>query len=145
MPLESRVDYLTLKTGQKFELPFAVLHRLRDEPAALDARRRGVPAAHSLQGVRREPDGRGVRGDLRALLPRARTCPTTRRSSKACSGTSLRPRGIPLRGCHPRDLIDQALALAEYLGEPRQLTPDLLEAACDVYFVEDAEPVPVYA
>ena len=25
VPLESRVDYLTLKTGQKFELPFAVM------------------------------------------------------------------------------------------------------------------------
>ena len=37
-----------------------------------------------------------------------------------------RPRGIPLRGCHPRDLIDQALSLAEYLGEPRRLTRELL-------------------
>ena len=23
------------------------------------------------------------------------------------------PRGIPLRGCHPRDLIEQALSLAQ--------------------------------
>jgi hypothetical protein len=55
------------------------------------------------------------------------------------------PRGIPLRGCQPRDLIDQALSLAEYLGEPRRLTPDLLRAACASYFVEDEEPAPVYA
>ena len=57
----------------------------------------------------------------------------------------FRPRGIALRGCHPRDLIDQALSLAEYLGEPRRLTPELLEAACATYFVEDEEPAPVYA
>ena len=31
-------------------------------------------------------------------------------------------RGIALRGCQPRDLIEHALALADYLGEPRQLT-----------------------
>ena len=28
---------------------------------------------------------------------------------------------------------------AEYLGEPRELTPELLEAACDAYFVDDTE------
>ena len=54
-----------------------------------------------------------------------------------------RPRGIALRGCQPRDLIDQALSLAEYLGEPRQLTPELLEGACAGYFVADEEPAPV--
>jgi hypothetical protein len=52
---------------------------------------------------------------------------------------SLEPRGVRFRGCHPRDLIDHALAYAEYLGEPRQLTPALLEAACAAYFVDDTE------
>ncbi len=28
------------------------------------------------------------------------------------------PRKIPLRGCQPRDLIDQVLSLADYRGEP---------------------------
>jgi SpoVK/Ycf46/Vps4 family AAA+-type ATPase len=56
-----------------------------------------------------------------------------------------RPRGIALRGCQPRDLIAQALSLGEYLGEPRRLTSELLQAACAGYFVEDEEPTPVYA
>ena len=50
-----------------------------------------------------------------------------------------RPRRIPLRGCHPRDLIDQALSLAEYRGETTRLTFTLLSSACDSYFVDDAE------
>jgi hypothetical protein len=41
------------------------------------------------------------------------------------------------RGCHPRDLINQALLLAEYRGEPPHLTAELLETACTSYFVED--------
>jgi len=45
-----------------------------------------------------------------------------------------------MRGCHPRDLIEQALAHADYMGEPRHLTYSLLEAACAGYFVDDAEP-----
>jgi hypothetical protein len=52
---------------------------------------------------------------------------------------SLEPRGVRFRGCHPRDLIDHALAYAEYLGEPKQLTPALLEAACAAYFVDETE------
>jgi hypothetical protein len=48
-----------------------------------------------------------------------------------------RPRGMTPRGCHPRDLINQALLLAEYRGEPPHLTAELLETACTSYFVED--------
>jgi len=56
-----------------------------------------------------------------------------------------RPRSIPLRGCHPRDLIKQALSLASYLDRPAHLTPDLLEAACNSYFVNDRQESVVYA
>jgi hypothetical protein len=55
------------------------------------------------------------------------------------------PRKIALRGCQPRDLIDQVLSLAEYRGEPRQLTSDLLEAACNSYFVDEREAPVVYS
>jgi hypothetical protein len=37
----------------------------------------------------------------------------------------------------PRDLINQALALAQYLDEPRRVTIPLVEAACDTYFVDE--------
>ena len=41
---------------------------------------------------------------------------------------------------HPRDLISQALALGQYLGQPPVLTIPLLDAAVATYFVEeDAE------
>ena len=51
----------------------------------------------------------------------------------------FRPRRIALRGCQPRDLVNQALAMAEYAGLERRLTSALLEAACSSYFVDDAE------
>jgi hypothetical protein len=51
--------------------------------------------------------------------------------------TFFDPRGILPRGCHPRDLIDQAISLADYRGDPHQLTNELLAAACDSYFVDD--------
>jgi hypothetical protein len=53
-----------------------------------------------------------------------------------------RPRQVPLRGCHPRDLIDHALSLAEYRAEPRRLTAELIDHACAVYFVDDRPVAP---
>ena len=55
------------------------------------------------------------------------------------SNAEIRSRGIAMRGCHPRDLIEHALAIAKYLDQPRQLTPALLSEACASYFVEDRD------
>ena len=49
----------------------------------------------------------------------------------------FRRRGIALRGCHPRDLIEHALALTDYTGAPRQLTAELLLDACTGYFLHE--------
>jgi len=57
----------------------------------------------------------------------------------------FRPRRIPLRGCQPSALIEQALALAEYAGQSRRLTIDLLTAAGNSYFVDDGETPTEYA
>ena len=40
------------------------------------------------------------------------------------------------------DLINQALALAAYRGAPRALSPALLDAACESYFVDDRDAAP---
>jgi len=42
-----------------------------------------------------------------------------------------------MRGCHPRDLIEHALSLADYCGQPNELTSELLESACATYFVDE--------
>jgi hypothetical protein len=47
--------------------------------------------------------------------------------------------GVSLRACQPRDLINQALLLADYRGAPRELTLELLEGACVAYFVDDRQ------
>jgi predicted ATPase with chaperone activity len=144
VPLESRVDFLTLQTGQKFELPFAVL----------------LVFATNLQPWTLVDEAflRRIHNKVFAESPTAEqfcaifeTCcgnrgvPYDRAVVEHLLSNYFRPRAIPLRGCQPRDLIDQALSLAEYLAEPRLLTTTLLEAACDGYFVEDSAPAPTYA
>ena len=137
VPLESRVDFLTLETGQKFDLPFCamVVFATNVKPGDLvdEAFLRRIhykvfaenpTKAEFLQIFEGCCRARGLAYDgliAEALL------------------AHLRSRNIRFRGCHPRDLIDQALAHAEYLGEPRELTAELLEAACAAYFVDDTE------
>ena len=43
-----------------------------------------------------------------------------------------------MRACQPRNLINQALGLASYLGKERRLTTELLQAACKTYFVVES-------
>jgi hypothetical protein len=139
VPLESRVDYLTLKTGQKFELPFLVLvvFATNVRPAELvdEAFLRRIHYKIFAENPTREDFIRIFEG----------VCNQNQIAFEPLLVQGLLdhyflPRGIPLRGCQPRDLIEQALARAAYLEVPRQLTFELLEAACASYFVdEDAQ------
>jgi hypothetical protein len=144
VPLENRVDYLTLQTGQKFEVPFDVLlvFATNLKPSSL------VDEAF-LRRIRYKVFAESP--TVREFHEIFRRCCADRHLAFDPSlvdgllHDSLRPRNVALRGCHPRDLIDQALSLADYRGEPRVLNADLLEAACAGYFVDDREPDPVYA
>jgi predicted ATPase with chaperone activity len=144
VPLESRVDYLTLQTGQKFELPFAVLlvfatnlppSKLVDEAFLRRIHYKVLAESPTIQEFREIFKGYCLKRDV----------PYRDDLVDDLLEGFYRPRGIALRGCQPRDLIEQALSLAEYLGEPKRLTSELLHSACEGYFVVDEEPEPVYA
>ena len=143
VPLETRVDFLTLRTGQKLELPFHVLvvfaTNLRPVELADEAFLRRIhykifatsPTVNDFMRIFetccREEDVLFDRSVVQEMLTRY-----------------YRPHKVQLRGCQPRDLIGQALSLARYLGQPRKLTPELLEVACESYFVDDEETPSVY-
>ena len=138
VPLESRVDFLTLNSGQKFELPFMVLvafaTNIRPQELVDEAFLRRIhykvlcesPSYEDYVHIFRNYCDTVNVGFDRELV-------------EDLLDNYYKPRSIPLRGCHPRDLIEQSLSLAEYLARPRELTPELLRAACDSYFVDDSE------
>ncbi len=140
VPLESRVDYLTLNNGQKFGLPFMVLvvfatnlrpRDLVDEAFLRRVRFKVLAESPSFEDFQHIFENCCRERDLTydPALPRH------------VVDHFLRPHNIQPRGCHPRDLIDQALAYAAYTGRPRALTTDLLDAACASYFVDDAQGI----
>ena len=137
VPLESRVDYMTLQTGQKFQMPFKVFavfatnlkpSDLVDEAFLRRIQYKVIAESPTLpefvqifenycrmKEIAHEP---GVAEEL---------------------ASDLRQRGLRVRGCHPRDLIEHALALARYLDKPPVMTFDLLAEASSSYFVEDRD------
>ena len=138
VPLESRVDFLTLNTGQKFDLPFMVLVAF-----ATNIRPQELVDEAFLRRIHYKVLCESPSTDDFLLIFRNYCAqvevPFDRDLVLDLLENYYGPRGIAMRGCHPRDLIDQSLSLAEYLAEPRKLTPQLLRAACDSYFVDDSE------
>jgi hypothetical protein len=138
VPLESRVDFLTLQTGQKFDLPFMVLvvFATNIRPAEL------VDEAFLRRIHYKVFAESPTRADFNQIFEnycRDRNLTYDPAMVDHLLTSYFRPRGIQIRGCHPRDLIEQALAHAEYVGQPPRLTNELLEAACAGYFVDDTE------
>ena len=136
VPLESGTDFLTLQTGHKLDIPFLVFvifaTNIRPSDLVDEAFLRRIhykvyaespTAADFLQIFERCCREQHLGYD-RAVVERLLE-------------EFFRPRAITLRGCQPRDLINQALAHAIYIGAPRQLTYELLEAACEGYFVDE--------
>jgi hypothetical protein len=142
VPLESRVDFMTLQTGQKFDMPFMalVVFATNIKPAEL------VDEAFLRRIHYKVFAESPTRADFEQIFEnycRARSLTYDPSQVEHLLTSYFRPRGIPMRGCHPRDLIEQALAHADYLGEPARLTNELLEAACEGYFVDDTETATV--
>ena len=48
-------------------------------------------------------------------------------------------RKLEMRACHPRDLTDQIVNLCRYQRRTAEITPELLDAVCQSYFLEDAQ------
>ena len=141
VPLESRIDHLTLQTGQKFEMPFDVLVVFATNLNPLD-----LVDESFLRRIRykvyAESPTRKEFLQIFELCCRERGLRYDPAVAEGLIATELEPRRIALRGCQPRDLIQHALSLAEYTDQPRELSLDLLSAACATYFLADEDQLP---
>jgi predicted ATPase with chaperone activity len=138
VPLESRIDFMTLQSGQIFEIPFMVLlvlaTNLKPTELADEAFLRRIQYKIFAESPKVEDFI-----NIFANYCKAKQIPFERPVVEHMLQEYYRPNKVPLRGCQPRDLINQALALASYLGQPAHLTTELMDAACRSYFVQDRE------
>jgi hypothetical protein len=139
VPLEGRVDYLTLHTGKKFQVPFDVLivFATNLDPASLadEAFLRRIPYKIPIQDPTVEQFTR-----IFELNCRRRNLRFHQVMVAYLQRRHYGPLNRPMRACHPRDLLDQVTALCRYQGREPAITRSLLDAACDAYFVNEAPP-----
>lgn len=138
VPLESRVDYLTLHTGKKFEVPFDVFTvfatNLDPESLADEAFLRRIP--YKIQASDPTPEEYARIFELDC----ARRClPFKPAIVEYLMREYYEGRKLKRRACHPRDLIEQVVALARFQGRQPVLSRDLVDAACQSYFLTEAD------
>jgi hypothetical protein len=132
VPLERRVDYLTLHTGKKIEVPFeqlVVFSTNLDEKDLVDEaflRRMGyrakveppTPAAYS-EIFRRAAHTRGMRVDQAVLDYVLNNYMISHRQMKSCE---------------PRDLLERVIDICRFEGRELELSPKTIDAAWRNYF-----------
>jgi predicted ATPase with chaperone activity len=135
VPLEKRVDYLTLHTGKKFELPFDALiifsTNLRPQELVDEAFFRRIrykihfnnPTMEEYKEIFKNY----CRGKDIAYNPII---------VDYVQSEYYRKYNIEVRCCHPRDIIEQVIDIARYLNVAPALTKELIDSACNSYFVK---------
>jgi DNA-binding PadR family transcriptional regulator len=142
VPLESRVDYLTLHTGKKFQVPFDVLTvfatNLDPRSLADEAFLRRIPYKIPVPDPTVEQFTR-----IFEMYCTRRQLYFDTRFIGYLQQRHYGPTKRHLRACHPRDLIEQVMALCRYRGTPVVITEELLDRACESYFVDEDEAASV--
>ena len=135
VPLEKARDYLTLKNGKKFEIPFdqIILFSTNIEPRQLadEAFLRRIGYKIKIDDLREEEYARIFRQVCERL------------------GLAFRPevvrylldeehgrRGMRLSACHPNDVLSRVVEICQYEGTPLRLDNELVSRACRDYFME---------
>lgn len=134
VPLDRRVDYLTLAGGTKLEVPFDVLvvFATNLDPAALvdEAFLRRMQTKIKLDSIRRD--------HFAAIFERI--CMQEKLNHKPVLADKLadwieNEYHLSLKPCYPRDVVQQVMWRAKLEGKPAELTEETLRDACKNYFV----------
>jgi predicted ATPase with chaperone activity len=143
VPLEKGFDFLTLHTGVKFRVPFDSLlifaTNLQPKDLVDEAFLRRIQYKIEVGS----PD-RGALTEIMRKVCESRGIPFLE-SSIAFMYDNYYLHGIQPRGCHPRDIIEHLEDFARYRGVDPVPEGELLERACDTYFLVMAPEVAALA
>jgi SpoVK/Ycf46/Vps4 family AAA+-type ATPase len=135
VPLENRVDYLTLHTGRKIEVPFDVLvvfstnlppRDLVDEAFLRRLRHKIEIGDPSFEEYR----------EIFEHVTQQKGIPYNEQGLAYLLQEYYIKRNRKLRASHPRDLCDQLLDIARYLSVSPQMSTEMIDRAAMAYFVD---------
>ncbi|SEN02695.1 MULTISPECIES: AAA family ATPase [Stigmatella] len=135
VPLEKRIDFLTLHTGKKFEIPFEQLlvfsTNLDPKELVDEAFLRRIKYKIEVKN----PDEETFR-DIFQRVCEAVGIPYVDQAITYLIEAYYKPRNMQMRACHPRDLVSLIKDAARYRQIPPALSKDLLDQACEVFLVD---------
>ena len=135
VPLEKQVDFLTLHTGRKIEVPFYVLvvFSTNIEPRDLvdEAFLRRI--RHKIEVG--DPSFEQYRAIFKAVCAEKRIAYDEDVLKYLIKKWYL-DQERNLRCVHPRDLVEQIIDISRYTNTPPRLTRELIDQAASAYFVE---------
>ena len=135
MPLDRRIDYLTLKYGLKFQIPFemSVVFSTNIDPSDLadEAFLRRIPNKIYIDAV--DPE---VFGRIFDRIVAERKLPHDPGSAESLRKLCLQMGARELRACHPRDILDIVVSISAYEGQTPKVNSDSLKRAAMLYFAK---------
>ena len=135
VPLENRVDFLTLHNGRKIEIPFEVLvvfsTNLPPKDLVDEAFLRRI--RHKIEIL--DPTFEEFREIFRRVALTKKIVYDDKGLAYLLQEWYIK-RNRKLRSNHPRDILEQILDISSYLNLEPAMTKDLIDRACESYFVE---------
>jgi len=138
VPLERGMDFMTLMNGQKVAFPFAAMvvfsTNLRPSDLVDEAFLRRVPNKIWVN----DPTPEQYR-EILSRVCRTMGVPFSDTGFLHLLRQHYQQTRRPMRSCHPRDLLRHIIALARYYNVQAALTPQLIDAACHMYFLSGTQ------
>ena len=136
VPLESRIDFLALQTGRKFEVPFDVfvIFATNLEPNSLadEAFLRRIP--YKVHAPNPSLDQFSA---IFYMVCKQYGITFDQTVIDHLCREYYEGRGLEMRSCHPRDLVEHMMNLCIYRRQPLGITRKLLDEACRTYFLDN--------
>jgi len=136
VPLETEIDLFRLQTGQTFQVPFKQLivfsTNLDPEQLVDDAFLRRIQMKVGVFS----PDEKMFYRIFRTMCESLKV-PFDKAPFIHLLQTWYYQKNRKLQSVHPRDLLKIVVSLCDYVGEPYQMTPSLIDEACYSYFVSE--------
>jgi predicted ATPase with chaperone activity len=139
VPLENRVDYLTLATGKKIQVPFEqlIIFSTNLDPMELtdEAFLRRIPYKIEVKDPSVAEFGKMFEAACRTF-----SCQFHPEAVHYLLSTHYASQRRALRRCHARDLLTQINNYCAYHGRAMELRPDYLDRVVGSYFTAMAAP-----
>ena len=135
VPLDRKIDYLTLRYGVKFQIPFELMvvfsTNLDPSDLADEAFLRRIQ-----NKILVEPVQPHVFDQIFSRVMSAREVPVEQDSAEYLRRLCLSDGRQELRACYPLDICNLLMSISKYEGKPIAATHQNLERAASIYFAK---------